>query len=100
MAIAANEARQLIRRERRRTIVEVGAGPPPTPRDPADAIAVVDLRRVLRQLDPDDQSLLAMRFVGGLDSTQIGEQAGLSASGVRSRLSRLLERLRKDLDDA
>ena len=41
-----------------------------------------------------------MRFVGGLDSTQIGEQAGMSASGVRSRLSRLLERLRKDLDDA
>jgi RNA polymerase sigma-70 factor (ECF subfamily) len=101
VAIAANEARQLGRRERRRTVVELAAGSSdPLAADPSDAIAVVDLRTVLRQLTPDDQSLLAMRFVGGLDSTQIGERSGMSPSGVRSRMARLLERLRKDLDDA
>ena len=61
---------------------------------------MVDLKRALRRLTPDDQGFLAMRFVAGLDSTQIGEQSGMTPSGVRSRLSRLLERLRKDLDDA
>ena len=68
--------------------------------DPGEAIGVLDLKRALRRLTPDDRSFLALRFVAGLDSTQLGEQSGLSPSGVRSRLSRLLERLRKDLDDA
>ena len=101
VAIAANEARQLVRREHRRTIVEISAGPnDPMARDPADGIAVVDLKRALRRLKPDEQSFLALRFVAGLDSTQIGQQAGMSGSGARTRLSRLLQRLRKDLDDA
>lgn len=66
--------------------------------DPADAIATVDLARALRGLKPDDRSLLALRFVAGLDSTEIAAHLGVSASGVRSRLSRLIERLRTDLD--
>ena len=69
------------------------------PGDPADAIDLVDLGRALRGLTPDERSLLAMRYVAGFDSTQIAKEAGMSASGVRSRLSRLLERLRKELDD-
>jgi len=101
VAIAANEARQAIRRQRRRTIVDLStvaelAGGS----DPGDRIMVSDLTRVLRSLDPDDRSLLALRFAAGLDSTEIAEQLGISASGVRSRLSRLIERLRLDLDRA
>jgi RNA polymerase sigma-70 factor (ECF subfamily) len=99
VAIAANEARQMMRRQRRVTIVDIsealdrgGEG------DPADLIGLVDLERVLRRLGPDDRVLLALRFVAGLDSTEIAAQLGLSASGVRSRLARLLERLRTDLD--
>ena len=67
--------------------------------DPADSISTVDLARVLRGLDPDERTLLALRFAAGLDSTEIAAQLGLSASGVRSRLARLIERLRSDLDD-
>ena len=63
-------------------------------------IEVMDLERAVHRLSPSDQSLLAMRFAGGLDSAQIGQQSGLTASGVRSRIARLLERLRSDLDDA
>lgn len=101
VAIAANEARQLIRRERRRSVVEISAGPDDRRTgDPSEAIGVLDLKRALRQLKPEDRGFLALRFVAGLDSTQLGEQSGMSPSGVRSRLSRLLERLRKDLDDA
>jgi len=68
--------------------------------DPADRIGLVDLARVLAGLKPDDRSLLAMRFVAGLDSTEIAAQLHLSPSGVRSRLARLIERLRTELDHA
>jgi len=101
VAIAANEARQLMRRERRRTVVEISTGPDDRRTgDPSDAIGVLDLKRALRRLGPEDRAFLALRFIAGLDSTQLGEQSGMSPSGVRSRLSPLLERLRKDLDDA
>ncbi len=101
VAIAANEARVALRRQRRRPVLdisaefEVSAGG-----DPADQIATVDLARALRSLKPDDRALLALRFVAGLDSTQIATQLGISASGVRSRLARLIERLRTELDHA
>ncbi len=99
VAIAANEARQTMRRQRRATIVDISeALDRRGGSDPADLIGVIDLERVLRQLRPDDRVLLALRFVAGLDSTEIAAQLGISASGVRSRLGRLLDRLRADLD--
>ena len=98
VAIAANEARQQRRRQRRATVVDIsealdrtGSG------DPGEGADVVDLERALRRLDVDDRRLLALRFVAGLDSTEIAQHLGLSASGVRSRLSRLIDRLRADL---
>jgi RNA polymerase sigma-70 factor (ECF subfamily) len=101
VAIAANEARQLVRGQHRRTIREITVGMRDRPDgDPAARIEVMDLKRAVLRLPPGDQSLLALRFVAGLDSAEIGEQSGMSASGVRSRLARVLDRLRKELDDA
>jgi RNA polymerase sigma-70 factor (ECF subfamily) len=101
IAIAANEARQSLRRQRGPGVVDIsaalGAG---AAGDPADRIGTVDLDRALRRLKPDDRTLLALRFVAGLDSGEIAAQLGMSASGVRSRLSRLIERLRTELDHA
>ncbi len=98
VAVAANEARQVVRRRRSIQVVDVsdsfdtvGGG------DPAESIAVVDLQRALRDLDPGDRALLALRYLAGLDSTEIAAHLGGSASGIRSRLARLLERLRADL---
>jgi RNA polymerase sigma-70 factor (ECF subfamily) len=99
VTIAANEARQAIRRQRRLAVIEVGSTADLSgDGDPADRIAVVDLERVLRGLKPEDRALLAMRYVGGLDATEIANQLGGSASGIRSRLARILERLRTDID--
>ena len=101
IAIAANESRGLMRRQRRRTVVELSARDQERHEpDPGDRIEVVDLARALRQLSPDDRTLLALRFVAGMDSGQIADHLQLSASGVRSRLARLLERLRGELDHA
>ncbi len=99
MAIAANEARQSIRRQRRRPVVDLNVALDRSiGGDPADAIALIDLQRALVRLGSDDRSLLALRYVAGLDSSEIARHSGGSASGVRSRLARLVERLRKDLE--
>jgi RNA polymerase sigma factor (sigma-70 family) len=101
VSIAANEARQAVRRQRRHPVVDIsealgrqGNG------DPAESVALVDLQRGLARLRPDDRRLIALRFVAGLDSTEIAHHTGGTASAVRSRLSRLLERLRLDIDHA
>ena len=99
VAIAANEARQQRRRQRRAAVVDISNALDQTRSDdPGERSDVVDLERAMRRLNVDDRRLLALRFVAGLDSTEIAQHLGLSASGVRSRLSRLIERLRADLE--
>jgi RNA polymerase sigma factor (sigma-70 family) len=98
VAIAANEARKATNRRRHPAVVDISedvaelAGD-----DPIESLDLVDLQLALRGLKSEDRSLLAMRFAAGLDSAEIAHQLGLSASGVRSRLARILERLRTDL---
>jgi RNA polymerase sigma-70 factor (ECF subfamily) len=101
IAIAANEARKVIRGQRRRPVIDISVAlQQHGGNDPADAIGLVDLQRALAHLKPDDRRLLALRFVAGFDSTEIARHLGLSASGVRSRLARLIERLRTDIEHA
>lgn len=103
ISVAANEARQMVRRQHRRTVIEIrtaaDADPAPGPTDPGAAIDRVDLANALAHLKPEDRDLLALRYVAGLDSFEIAAMRRMSASGVRIRLARLLDRLRKDLDD-
>ena len=101
VSVAANEARQLGRRQRRRAVVEIDLGSvDPAGRDPADLAGALDLERALCHLSPDERALLALRFEAGLDSDEIGILAGRPAATIRWRLSRLLGRLRKELSDA
>ena len=99
MAVAANETRRLLQRERRRFVAEIDMSHDAASHDPADRISLVDLARALRGLSVDDRRLLALRYAASLDSTHIADVLGISPSGVRSRLARLLERMRKELDD-
>jgi RNA polymerase sigma factor (sigma-70 family) len=98
MSVAANEARQLVRSRRRRTVRELAVVDPSAPRDD-DRAALIDLADALGRLDPKDRAIVGMRFVGGFESAEIGREMGMTASAVRVRLHRLLERLRKDLGD-
>jgi RNA polymerase sigma factor (sigma-70 family) len=52
---------------------------------------------VLARLKPEERTLVGLRYAAGLDSAEIGTVLGVSASGVRSRLNRLLDRLRAEL---
>lgn len=99
ISIAANQARQFQRRERRRRVVQIHLLPAPSLGDVEDKVDLIDLERALARLNADERSLLALRFVAELDSEEIGLALGLSASGARSRLERLVARLRKELRD-
>jgi RNA polymerase sigma-70 factor, ECF subfamily len=100
IAIAANEARQHLRAHRRRRVREIlPAGPGDGPaHDTTTSVDRLDLGAALARLDVADRELIAMRYLAGLTAEEIGVAAGLTASGVRSRLSRLIARLREDLD--
>ena len=96
MSVAANEARQIMRSQRRRTVRELSVDGPASSPDP-DRSALIDLANALDGLDYRDRTLIGLRFIAELDSEAIGRELGLSASGTRVRLHRLLGRLRKEL---
>lgn len=100
VTIAANEARQIMRRMRRHSVVEIDvADVGSDEHDPSRRATQSDLAVALRRLSPEDRSLLALRHVSGFDATEIGRAMGMSASGVRSRLARAAARLRSELGD-
>jgi RNA polymerase sigma factor (sigma-70 family) len=102
VSIAVNEARQLLRARRRRSLIEVPVVQVDEPRgglDPGSTISLIDLRNALARLDPNDRALLAMRYVAGFDATELAFAIGRSPSGTRARLARLLQRLERELGD-
>jgi RNA polymerase sigma-70 factor, ECF subfamily len=102
VSIAANEARQSVRRRRRHIVLDLSIAEEVTDGrgDPGDTIHLIDLERALHRLKPDDRAIVALRYVAGLDSTEIAAHLGGSPSGIRSRLGRAIDRLRMDLDHA
>jgi RNA polymerase sigma-70 factor (ECF subfamily) len=109
VSVAANEARQLCRRQRHRIVAQITIDPeapgtfdPPDPAEPDPALRadVLDLERALAALNPDERALLALRYEAGLDSREIGALVGRPAATVRWRLARLTARLREELSDA
>ena len=109
VSIAANEARQLVRSRHRRWLretvidgelsgVDTRAGARVGP-DPAGRAAHLDLANALAGLEPEDRTLIALRYAAGLTSDEIGRAIGMTGGGVRARLARLLTRLREELHD-
>jgi RNA polymerase sigma factor (sigma-70 family) len=100
VSVAVNEVKKLLKQRQRRSGVEIpleeieGAGGI----DPATGVASLDLRAALERLDPDDRALLAMRYLVGFNASELSVAVGLSASGTRTRLERLLDRLRQELE--
>jgi RNA polymerase sigma factor (sigma-70 family) len=102
VSVAVNEARQLLRARKRRSLVEVPVAEVDEPRggpDPGSAINSIDLRNALARLDPNDRALIAMRYLAGFDATELAFAMGRSPSGTRARLARLLHRLERELGD-
>jgi RNA polymerase sigma factor (sigma-70 family) len=98
ISIAANEARQLVRAHGRRKVIEIRAVPGEEARVLPPGIDHLDLENALQRLDARNRSLLGLRYVAGLTSDEIAPLVGLSPNGVRTRLARLLKRLREELN--
>lgn len=102
VSIAANEARAMARQRRRHPVVEIDLAATVEDAawsDPQGRSADLDLVNALSRLSADDRTLLALRYVAGFDSFEIGRATGRSASGTRARIARLLARLRRELSD-
>jgi RNA polymerase sigma factor (sigma-70 family) len=102
VSVAVNEARQLLRARKRRSLLEVPVNQVDEPRggvDPGTRINSIDLRNALARLDANDRALIAMRYLAGFDATELAFATGRSPSGTRARLARLLQRLERDLGD-
>jgi RNA polymerase sigma-70 factor, ECF subfamily len=101
ISIAVNEARQLARRRRRGQVLEISVAQDrsATMLDPDARASDIDLRNALEQLPPADRALVALRYVAGFDSTELARATGMSPSGTRARLARVLGRLRSELGD-
>ena len=100
MRMALNEAKKLLKKRNRRLDVEVAADTSRIPGgiDPATGIDSLDMLAAVDRLEPEERALLGMRYVAGFDSTELASALGLSASGTRTRIERLLGRLRKELE--
>jgi RNA polymerase sigma-70 factor (ECF subfamily) len=99
VTIAANQARQLAGRRRLRTLREIPVQDTDAATMPLDRAEQLDLANALNRLEPADRALLALRYVAGLNSTELAMASGLSPSGTRARLARLLDRMRTELRD-
>ena len=103
VSVAANEAKQLARGRGRRQVREVAVDPAvhgvrsADGVDPSERAAEIDLANALATLDPTDRTVLALRYVAGFSSAEIADVVGLTAGGVRARIARLLDRLRREL---
>lgn len=97
IAITINEARRALRWRRLRQWARIGAEREPQVTH-ADTEGALDLLAVLQTLSVRDRQMLAMRYALRETSAEIGRAVGLSESGVRVRLARLLIKLREELD--
>lgn len=101
MRVAVNEAKRALKKRGRRNEVEslVARSGAPSGRNPETGIDALDLRDALSRLDPDDRALLAMRYAAGFNATELAGALGITPSGTRNRLERLVGRLRQDLSN-
>lgn len=99
VSIAVNQARDLLRKRRRRSETELVGDPPSVVGglDPATGIEVLDALAAMDRLEPEDRALIAMRYIVGFDAAELGQAMGQTPAATRQRLKRLLDRLRREL---
>ena len=103
-AIARNRLGHHFRRQRLRRFlrIEAAAYEPDAAALPEDVAeereAAARVRGLLGTLDPRDREVIAMKFGAGLNNRQIASVTGMSESNVGTRLFRVLQRLRRGME--
>jgi RNA polymerase sigma factor (sigma-70 family) len=96
LTITANHARKALRWRRIHRMLPFSDESSAVP-GRSEVEGRIDLVAALQRLPIRDRQILVLRYALGESSPEIGRQVGLSDSGVRVRLSRLMVLLRKDL---
>lgn len=97
LTVTANEARQAGRRQRRGVALELEIAATSSGADLESSAGLVDLGVALAKVSVEDRELLALRFVVEMPSAQIAAHLGVSPEGARTRVHRLLHRIREDM---
>jgi RNA polymerase sigma-70 factor (ECF subfamily) len=97
LRIAVNESRQMTRRRLREVDRLATLSASQSGRRADDGVD--ELRDALGRLASKDRELLAYRYAIGFTASEISRSMNLSPEGVRSRLKRLRDHLRKELAD-
>jgi RNA polymerase sigma-70 factor, ECF subfamily len=94
--IARNAVRDVQREPLRERLPETEVGSEPDAEERVLALErVASLQQAVRQLAPDQQHLLALRYGGGLSFAEIGAIVDAAPGTVRVRLHRTLTELRR-----
>lgn len=65
---------------------------------PADTVdRREDLKHALGRLNPEERAAVFLRFYEDMNSREVGEALGITATAARSRIHRALQRMRVDL---
>ncbi len=80
---------------------EEGVAPAAPARDPAEAaIDRASLRQALDSLGGRDRELVALKFFAGLSNAEIASVIGTSETNAGTRVHRVIQKLRRSLDEA
>lgn len=98
LTITANQARSALRRRRLRRWLPLMPAADARAQEPRTEERL-DLIAAFHRLSARDRQILTLRYGFDETSAEIGRQVGLSDSGVRVRIARLLARLHEELGD-
>lgn len=62
-------------------------------------ITAVELNNALEKLNDDERSIVLLSVIAGFKSNEVAKVIGLTAGGVRSKLSRSLKKMKKELEN-
>lgn len=62
-------------------------------------ITAVELNNALEKLNDDERSIVLLSVIAGFKSNEVAKVSGLTAGGVRSKLSRSLKKMKKELEN-
>ncbi len=94
IAVATNEARAVLRSQHRTGRIRNALEAQQRSTTSVETSPGLGL---IADLPPSDRQLLALVYVAGLSSAEVGAVLGLTAEGVRSRKFRLIKRLRAEM---
>jgi RNA polymerase sigma-70 factor (ECF subfamily) len=98
LTIVANRCRSM-RRARWWSVIRLphATSALPSPADAADQRE--DLSRALGRLSVDERAAVFLRFYEDMNSREVGQALGITATAARSRIHRALQRMRIDLTE-